>query len=126
MVRLLSHIQVISPPGANDEDNEDSPEDILASAPGLIFTDNLPNQHGDPRSVIVYKSPRFGDVRLRATDVETGRDGNLFSHFLWNAGVLMAVLVESVDDERWGVGGQSVLELGAGALPSMGNSREWM
>ncbi|KAI4723495.1 hypothetical protein E4T48_00043 [Aureobasidium sp. EXF-10727] len=99
---------------------EDSPEDIFASAPGFLFTDDLRNQHGDRGSVIVYKSQRFGDLSLTTADPNGEEERTLFSHYLWNAGILMAERVSGQrlldDDEKkqWSVQDHSVLELGAG------------
>lgn len=64
MPSLTSLVRVIPPNKADD------PEDIFASAPGLIFTDDLRNLHGDPDSVVVYQSKRFGDIELRTADPE--------------------------------------------------------
>lgn len=107
MPSLTDVIHIISP------EEEDEVEDIFASTPGLIFTDDTRNIHGDPGSVIVYKSARFGDIALRTADPEKEDDRKLFSHYLWNAGILMAQLLSS-NDSDWNVHGQTVLELGAG------------
>lgn len=104
---LTDLITVIAP------DKEDDPEDIFASAPGLIFTDDLRTMHGDDSSVLVYKSKRFGDIQLRTADPEKENDRKLFAHYLWNAGIKMAELV-SDDGSRWSVRDERVLELGAG------------
>ena len=108
MPSLLDAIQVIPP------DIDDEPEDIFASAPGLIFTDDLRNQHGDPGSTIVYNSSRFGKIELRTADPEAEDERKLFSHYLWNAGIKLAELISKYDDEEWSVANHSVLELGAG------------
>lgn len=100
---------------------EDSPEDIFASAPGFLFTDDLRNQHGDPGSVIVYKSQRFGEISLTTADPNGEEERTLFSHYLWNAGILMAErvsgqrLLNHEEEKQWSVQGHNVLELGAGA-----------
>ncbi|KAK4508260.1 hypothetical protein PRZ48_001998 [Zasmidium cellare] len=104
---LTDLITVIAP------DKDDDPEDIFASAPGLIFTDDLRNMHGDDASVLVYKSKRFGDIELRTADPEKEGDRKLFAHYLWNAGIKMAELI-SEEDAEWRVEGERVLELGAG------------
>lgn len=106
---MITDLVRIVPADVNDE-----PEDIFAAAPGLIFTDDLRNQHGDPGSVIVYKSQRFGDIELRTADPEGEEERKLFSHYLWNAGIKMAELLSQPDDTRWSVVEQRVLELGAG------------
>ena len=94
-------------------DTDDDPEDIFAAAPGLIFTDDLRNHHGDEGDVLVYHSQRFGDIELRAAQFESENDRKLFAHYLWNAGIKMAELI-SGDEPKWSVEGQTVLELGAG------------
>lgn len=112
-----------------------SPEDIFTSTLGLIFTDDLHNQHGDdPSTLLVYKSRRHGDVELSVTDPAGEEQRRKFAHYLWNAGVLMGELVggrpaphvEDLDgrevawwvradeEERWSVERHAVLELGAG------------
>ncbi|MCJ1478331.1 hypothetical protein MMC13_007009 [Lambiella insularis] len=100
-----------------------STEDIFSSAIGLIFTDDLHTQHGDPGSSVIYKSHAFGDLELRLADPHGEDARKLFAHYLWNAGVLMAELIGggAQDGEpvtagrgRWGVAGERVLELGAG------------
>ncbi|CAC9888153.1 unnamed protein product [Aureobasidium pullulans] len=99
---------------------EDTPEDIFASAPGFLFTDDLRNQHGDPGSIIVYKSQRFGDIELTTADPNGEEERTLFSHYLWNAGILMAErvsgqrLLNEQEEKQWAVEGHNVLELGAG------------
>ncbi|TKA68932.1 hypothetical protein B0A55_08473 [Friedmanniomyces simplex] len=112
MANLVDLIHIIPP------DRDEEPEDIFASAPGLIFTDDTRNHHGEPRSVIVYKSRRFGHIELRTADPEREDERQLFSHYLWNAGINMAELVSSVTakDARWSVKGERVLELGAGVI----------
>lgn len=114
MPNLTSLIQVIPP------DIEETPEDIFASAPGLIFTDDLRTQHGDPGSTIVYKSSQFGNIELKTADPESEDERKLFGHYLWNAGVKMAELIGRADfdgeDEKWSVKGRTVLELGAGGI----------
>lgn len=119
-----------------------TPEDIFDSTRGSIFTDDLQNQHGDdPDTTIVYKNARYGELELRAADVNGEEQRRKFAHYLWNAGVLMGELVggratepadedadedegwkdgewwaSAEEEEKWGVRGERVLELGAGAL----------
>ncbi|KAH0563537.1 hypothetical protein GP486_001893 [Trichoglossum hirsutum] len=88
------------------------PEDIFSSALGLLFTDDVRNQHGEPGKSVVYKSNRFGDIKLSLVDPKA-EDVRLFAHYLWNASVQLAELV-SGDDQMWSVRGKRVLELGAG------------
>lgn len=117
MSTLTDLIKIVPP------DSEETVEDIFAAAPGFLFTDDLRNQHGDAGDVIIYKSARFGDLSLLTSDPSGEDERRLFSHYLWNAGVLMAERVSGQrmlsDGERdeWSVEGQSVLELGAGAMP---------
>ena len=98
-------------------------EDIFSAAIGLIFTDDLRNQHGDPGSSIIYKSKAYGDLELRLSDPGSEDGRKLFAHYLWNAGVLTAELIGggTVDGRpmegrggSWSVRGERVLELGAG------------
>lgn len=120
------------------------PEDIFGSSLGGVFTDDLQNQHGDdPDTVIVYKNARHGNLEFRTADINGEEERRKMAHYLWNAGVLMAELVGGRPDEgqavpidvfgnegwkngewwiskeeekAWSVEGQSVIELGAGAL----------
>lgn len=107
---LTDLIAVIRP------DDEEDPEDIFAAAPGLIFTDDLRNLHGDDRSTLVYKSRRFGNIELRTADPASENDRKLFAHYLWNAGIKMAEMISQEEDSRWSVKGERVLELGAGVI----------
>jgi EEF1A N-terminal glycine/lysine methyltransferase len=106
MSTLADLIQIIPP------DREEDPEDIFASAPGLIITDDLRNQHGDPGSTIVYKSKRFGNIELQTADPEGENERQLFSHYLRNAGIKLAELIsdEEGDGGKWSVNDQTVLE----------------
>jgi hypothetical protein len=108
MLNLLDVVQIIPP------DKDDEVEDIFASAPGLIFTDDTRNMHGDPGSTIVYKSARFGDIQLKTADPDGEEERQLFSHYLWNAGIKMAEMISNEREPKWSVEGKNVLELGAG------------
>lgn len=116
MSSLTDLIKIIPP------DTEETPEDIFAAAPGFLFTDDLRNQHGDAGDIIIYKSQRFGDLTLLTADPSGEDERRLFSHYLWNAGVLMAErvsgsrLLSDQERDQWNLEGQSVLELGAGAV----------
>ncbi|RFU33231.1 hypothetical protein B7463_g3117, partial [Scytalidium lignicola] len=116
------------------------PEDYLSSSLAVIFPDDIPNQHGDRDSGVIYSSTRFGDVELSLADPEGEDSRKLFSHFLWNAGVQTALFLEGDYEEEegdsdgnrhensarppflskdfpepvWDVMGLDVLELGAG------------
>lgn len=103
---LTNVLEVIYP------DTAETPEDIFAFAPGLIFTDDIVNLHGTPDALIVYKSARFGNIKLRTADPSIERERVLFSHFLWNAGLKLAELISN--DPGWSVAGETVVELGAG------------
>lgn len=118
MASLTDFIQVIPP-----DDNEE-PEDIFASAPGFLYPDDTRNQHGDPGSTIVYKSPRFGNVELKTADPAGEGERQLFSHYLWNAGIKMANLISDPDEPHWAVHDESVLELGAGEVGTAQGFRE--
>lgn len=48
----------LSGPESND------PEDILSSALGVIFPDDITNQHGDRDHAVIYRSPSFGPITL--------------------------------------------------------------
>lgn len=115
---MLSLTELIREIAANEEE---SPEDIFVSAPGFLFTDDLRNIHGDSGSVIVYKSERFGDISLTPAIPDSEEERTLFSHYLWNAGILMAErvsgqrLLNDEEETQWSVEGHDVLELGAGA-----------
>lgn len=115
MSSLTDLIRIIPP------DTEETAEDIFAAAPGFLFTDDLRNQHGDAGDVIIYKSQPFGDLSLLTADPSKEDERQLFSHYLWNAGVLMAErvsgqrLLSDQERDQWSLVGQSVLELGAGA-----------
>ncbi|PTB63534.1 hypothetical protein BBK36DRAFT_1171747 [Trichoderma citrinoviride] len=124
-------------------DEPDGPEDYLSTSLGVIFPDDIVNQHGDAEHSLVYASPKLPKpLLIELADPEGETDRRLFSHYLWNASLLLAELierdslekeeeegatdVEEGKDEGLGKGvsfdtrGLSTLELGAGtALPSM-------
>lgn len=100
------------------------PEDYLSSSLGVIFPDDITNQHGDSDHHVLYASPTFGTIQLALADPEKD-DVRLFSHFVWNAGVQLAALIEEGkawrplthghgEDGMWDVQGKRVIELGAG------------
>jgi hypothetical protein len=116
-----------------------TPEDIFGSTLGSIFPDDLQNQHGDdPETAIVYNNLRHGELEFKTADVNGEEQRRKFAHYLWNAGVLMGELVggrpaegaggedegwkngewwvDSEEEQKWSVQGETVLELGAGAL----------
>ncbi|KAI0169475.1 hypothetical protein GGR52DRAFT_468451 [Hypoxylon sp. FL1284] len=118
------------------------PEDLLSSSLGVIFPDDVTNQHGDAEHSLLYASPHLPrPLRIALADPVADADRRLFSHYLWNASLLLAELVEAATlrlppeevggsaDEgkkygapaaRFDVAGLATLELGAGtALPSV-------
>jgi nicotinamide N-methyltransferase len=102
-------------------------EDIFSSSLSTLFTDDTQNSHGTPGSSIIYTSPRYGALTLRIPahpDVEERR--GLFAHYLWNASVVAADLIETASSTSeasaspFNVRNKTLLELGAGtALPSL-------
>ncbi|KOS17255.1 putative nicotinamide N-methyltransferase [Escovopsis weberi] len=133
----------------------DGPEDFLSTSLGVIFPDDVTNQHGDAEHSLVYTSPHLvggggggkgegeaGEagavLRFDLAEPEGEGERRLFSHYLWNASLLLAELVErdsllgganagaGAGAESLGRGasfdvrGLRTLELGAGtALPSV-------
>lgn len=118
----------------------DEPEDYFESALSTIFPDDAVNQHGDKDHDVLYTAPSLPKpLRLTLTHADDQADRSLFSHFLWNASLLLAEFVEAATwrDARgkagedgvtsrlgrvadFNVTGLSTLELGAGtALPSI-------
>lgn len=57
------------------------------------------NQHGDSDHQVIYISPLHGAISLSVADPSTA-NVSLFSHFLWNAGVQLAALIEDGQDWR--------------------------
>lgn len=125
-----------------EQEEEEEPEDLLFSSLATIFPDDAPNLHGDSHSSIVYTSPYLPrPLRLHLADPSADEERKLFSHYLWNAGLLLAELLEGAslrreeedggddDDDRrrrrrrealFDVRGLKVLEMGSGTgLPSI-------
>ena len=122
MSSLTDLIEIIYP-----DEYEESAEDIFTSAPGILFKgDDTRNQWGDSGDTIVYHNKTFGDISLLTAEPEAEEERRLFSHYLWNAGILVAErvsghrLLSDQEREQWSLKGQTVLELGAGAAPLMG------
>ena len=44
------------------------PEDILSSSLGVIFPDDITNQHGDLENAVIYLSPGFGSITLSVAE----------------------------------------------------------
>ncbi|KAL2868673.1 putative nicotinamide N-methyltransferase [Aspergillus lucknowensis] len=136
----------ITAPGDEDASDE-SPDEIFTSSLSHLFPDDAPQCYGDPGQRLLYSSPRYGDIALMVptypsesedqdrrqgtagaagdahlSQVEEGR--KLFAHILWSAGIVVAEGLErahgNTGEVMWRVGGERVLELGAGAaLPSI-------
>ncbi|KAL7795026.1 hypothetical protein V8C37DRAFT_375300 [Trichoderma ceciliae] len=117
-------------------DEPAGPEDYLSTSLGVIFPDDVTNQHGDAEHSLIYASPKLPKpLLIGLADPEGDTDRRLFSHYLWNASLLLAELIErdsleagSEAGEEAGLGaglsfdtrGLDTLELGAGtALPSI-------
>lgn len=88
------------------------PEDYFGQSLGVIFPDDITNQHGDLDHAVIYLSPRFGEIKLELADPQGDDNRKLFSHFLWNSGLQLAEFIE--EEGAWDVRGKKVLELGAG------------
>ncbi|KAK3897901.1 hypothetical protein C8A05DRAFT_19422 [Staphylotrichum tortipilum] len=74
------------------------PEDHFASSLGVIFPDDVTNQHSAPddANTILYTSPHLpSPISLRLACAHEEADRYLFSHYLWNAGLLLAELIEA-------------------------------
>ncbi|KAF7542226.1 hypothetical protein G7Z17_g11766 [Cylindrodendrum hubeiense] len=115
-------------------DEAEGPEDYFSSSLGIIFPDDITNQHGDAEHSLIYTSPHLSkSLLIDLADPVKEDDRKLFSHYLWNASLLLAEFVESdslgvpLDNPRaaqeslsFDVKGLDTLELGAGtALPSI-------
>jgi len=70
------------------------PEDYLSTSLGVIFPDDITNQHGDPSTPVIYTSPKFGKIFLTLADPVGEDNRRLFAQYLWNAGVYVAVALE--------------------------------
>ncbi|KAL7899058.1 hypothetical protein HDV63DRAFT_395454 [Trichoderma sp. SZMC 28014] len=118
-------------------DEPAGPEDYLSTSLGVIFPDDVTNQHGDAEHSLIYASPKLPKpLLIELAEPEGETDRRLFSHYLWNASLLLAEFIErdsleadeSEEDTGLGLGeglsfdtrGLSTVELGAGtALPSI-------
>ncbi|KAI9740675.1 MAG: hypothetical protein M1818_004639 [Claussenomyces sp. TS43310] len=107
-------------------------EDYLSSSLGVIFPDDITDHHGDTDHGdtdhgVIYAAPGRAPLHLSLANPQGEASQRLFSHYLWNAGVQLAVLIEEGGDRDHGDGdddldvdkvcrvrGQRVLELGAG------------
>ncbi|KAI0852560.1 hypothetical protein F5Y00DRAFT_227004 [Daldinia vernicosa] len=124
---LTSRISLHGPPASD-------PEDYLSSSLGIIFPDDVTNQHGDAEHSLLYTSPHLPKpLHIALADPDREADRKLFSHYLWNASLLLAELVEAgtlglpldvglrrLQPAAFNVASLETLELGAGtALPSL-------
>ncbi|RYP27968.1 hypothetical protein DL767_007433 [Monosporascus sp. MG133] len=72
------------------------PEDILGESLAVIFPDDVAVQHWDPDHALAWTSPHLPrPLRLARTEPPDRDDRYLFSHYLWNASLLLAELVEA-------------------------------
>jgi EEF1A N-terminal glycine/lysine methyltransferase len=120
---LTSRIHVPSP-------SDREPEDIFQSSLATLFTDDIQNSHGSPGGTLMYESPYYGEIKIHLPKhPDLNAERQLFAHYLWNAGILVADFIEQASHcvEKgiehastkfgqgfWNVRGERVLELGAG------------
>ncbi|ETS80042.1 hypothetical protein PFICI_07571 [Pestalotiopsis fici W106-1] len=72
------------------------PEDFLGESLGVIFPDDVTTQHGDAANALRYTSPHLPKpFHIRLADPDTEDERRLFSHYLWNASLLLAEFVEA-------------------------------
>ncbi|KAH8176740.1 lysine methyltransferase domain-containing protein [Sarocladium implicatum] len=87
-MHLTSRIRLAEPEGSD-------PEDIFSSSITALFSDTVANQHGDGQHSLIYTSPQLPrPLVLELAKPVSLEDRQLFSHFLWNASLLLAELVE--------------------------------
>ncbi|KAK6833706.1 nicotinamide N-methyltransferase [Apiospora arundinis] len=85
---LTARISIVGP--------ADEPEDYLSDSLGAIFPDDVTNSHGDPNQSLLYTSPYLPKpLEVQVADPIETKDRLLFSHYLWNASLLLAELVEA-------------------------------
>ncbi|RYO76828.1 hypothetical protein DL764_010275 [Monosporascus ibericus] len=86
---LISRLAVLARESAE-------PEDILGESLAVIFPDDVMVQHGDPDHALMWTSPHLPrPLRLARAEPPDRDDRYLFSHYLWNASLLLAELVEA-------------------------------
>jgi predicted nicotinamide N-methyase len=105
------------------------PEDFFGASLGVVFPDDVTNQHGDADHGLLYTSPHLPHgIPLALAKVDSENDRRLFSHYLWNSSLLLAELIEAgtlgltVPHDRriapplgeFDVSGLKMIELGAG------------
>lgn len=132
----------------NNSENDEDPEDLFAGSLGVIFTDDVTNQHGDAFTSLHYTTPHLPKpLRIELSDPKVAEDRSLFSHFLWNASLMLADLIEAgtlglkagedttgagagtadvgkivpvAEAKEFDIKGKSTIEMGAGTgLPSL-------
>jgi predicted nicotinamide N-methyase len=85
---LTARISLTGPP-------EEQPEDFLAASLGVIYPDDVTNQHGDADHGLLYTSPHLPKpLQISLADPTRDGDRQLFGHYLWNASLLLAEFVE--------------------------------
>ncbi|KXJ92844.1 hypothetical protein Micbo1qcDRAFT_160677 [Microdochium bolleyi] len=90
MAALTSRLTVLGDPA------DDDPEDILNSSLAAIYPDDIANTHGDDAHALSYASPHLpAPLLLRLADPRGEHHRSLFSHYLWNASLLLAELLEA-------------------------------
>jgi len=86
---LVSRVSLTGP-------ETEEPEDFFSSSLGVIFPDYVANSHGDADHDVVYTSPNLPKpLHLSLADPTAAEDRDLFSHYVWNAGLVLAELIEA-------------------------------
>ncbi|PSS02515.1 nicotinamide N-methyltransferase [Coniella lustricola] len=74
----------------------EDPEDFFGDSLGVVFQDDTLNLHGDANHALHYTSPHLPKpLHISLADPEGDKDRELFSHYLWNASLLLAEFVEA-------------------------------
>ena len=104
------------------EASDPSAEDIFAASLDLISPDGSRNSYGDSGTLLIYRSRKFGDIRLGLADPKAQQDRLLMAHYLWNASIQISEFISGFGitetlaaEASWDVAGKKVLELGAGS-----------
>ncbi|KAH8909124.1 nicotinamide N-methyltransferase [Coniochaeta sp. PMI_546] len=88
-MELTSRITLTGPPA-------DDPEDFLADSLGVVFPDDIMNLHGDHEHGLLYTSPHLPNpLHISLADPQGEDDRQLMSHYLWNASLQLAELIEA-------------------------------